>query len=54
MLWNLKDLWDTLKGVLHMNWVVLGISNTPPIAQTKIIEPMVFIELTLVRVVFSF
>ncbi len=42
MLWSLKDLWDTLKRVMHVNWIVMDMSNTPPIAQTKIIEPMVF------------
>jgi hypothetical protein len=42
MLWNPKVLWDTLKGVVHMNWIVLCMSNTLLITQTKIIEPMVF------------
>jgi hypothetical protein len=42
MLWSPKDLWDTLKGVMHVNGIVLGMSNITPIAQTKIIEPMVF------------
>jgi uncharacterized membrane protein (Fun14 family) len=44
MLWSPKVLWDTLRGVVHVNWVVLSMSNTPLIAQTKIIEPMVFIN----------
>jgi len=44
MLWNPKDLWDTLRGVVHVNWIVLGMNNTPPIAQTKIIKPMVFVN----------
>jgi hypothetical protein len=44
MLWSLKDLWDTLKGVVHVNWVVLGMNNTPSIAGTKIIDPMVFVD----------
>jgi hypothetical protein len=39
-----NDLWDTLKGVMHVNWVILGMNNTPLIAQTKIVEPMVFID----------
>jgi hypothetical protein len=25
-------------GLVHVNWVVLGMTNTPPIAQTQIIE----------------
>jgi hypothetical protein len=44
MLWSQKVLWDTRKGVVHVNWVFLNISNTPSIAQTKIIEPMLFID----------
>jgi hypothetical protein len=28
----------------HVNWVVMSMSNTPPVARTKIIEPMVFID----------
>ncbi len=33
-----------LKRVLHMHCVILGISNTPPIAWTKIIQSIVFIN----------
>jgi len=44
MLWSPKVLWDTMRKVVHVNWVVINMSNTPPIAQTKIIEPMVFID----------
>jgi len=44
MLWSPKVLWDTMKGVVHVNEVMLGMSNTPSIAQTKIIEPMVFVD----------
>jgi hypothetical protein len=29
---------------MHVNWIVLGMNNTPLIVQTKIIKPMVFIE----------
>jgi hypothetical protein len=35
-------LWDTLHGVLHVYWVVLGTSNTLLIVYIKIIQPMVF------------
>jgi hypothetical protein len=42
MLWNPKVLWDTLRGVVHVNWVVMGMNNTPLIIWTKIIKPMVF------------
>jgi len=42
MLWNPKVLPDTLKRVFHVNWVILGMSNTPLMARTKIIEPTVF------------
>ncbi len=36
MLWSSKDFWYTLKGVLHMHWVViLGMNNTLLIAWTK-------------------
>jgi len=44
MLWSPKVLWDTWRGVVHVNWIVLGMSNTPLIAHTKIIEPMVFVD----------
>ncbi len=44
MLRNPKDLWDILRGVLHVNWVIMGINSTPSITWTKIIEPMVFVE----------
>jgi hypothetical protein len=44
MLWNLKVLRDTLRGVVHMKWVVVGMSNTPLIIWTKTIEPMMFVD----------
>ncbi len=31
MLWNTKVLWDTLRGVVHVNWVVMGMKNTHPL-----------------------
>jgi hypothetical protein len=43
MLWSPMYLWDTLKGVLQVYWIVLGMNNTPLIAYTKLIQPMVFI-----------
>jgi hypothetical protein len=39
-----RDLWDILKEVLHVNWIIMGINNTPSIVWTKIIKPMVFAE----------
>jgi hypothetical protein len=30
--------------IVQVNWIALGMNNTFPIAQTKIIEPMVFID----------
>jgi hypothetical protein len=27
-----------------VNWVLMGINNTPPTAWTKIIEPMLFVD----------
>ncbi len=41
-LWSPKDFLYTLREVLHMHWVILGTSNTPPKAWTKIIQSMVF------------
>jgi len=42
MLWSPKDLWDILKGVVHVSsfWH----EQYPQIATTKIIEPMVFVD----------
>ncbi len=42
MLWNPKDLWDNLRRVVHVNWIIMGMNNTSLITQTKIIQPMVF------------
>jgi hypothetical protein len=42
MLWSTKYLWDTLKGVVHVYWVVQGMNDTSLIAWTKIIEPIMF------------
>jgi hypothetical protein len=44
MLWSPKDLWDTQRGVVYVDWVFIGMNNTPPIAWTKIIEPVLFID----------
>ncbi len=44
MLWSPKVLWDTWRGVLHVNWVVMGMNNTPLITRTKIINSMVFVD----------
>ncbi len=35
--WSPKDLWYIVREVLHMHWVILGTSNTPPKVWTKII-----------------
>jgi len=29
---------------MHVNWIVLGMNNTPQIVQIKIIEPMMFTD----------
>jgi hypothetical protein len=52
MLWSPKVLWDILKGVMHVNWIVLGMNNTPQIVQIKIIEPMMFTDYPKQSIVF--
>jgi hypothetical protein len=42
--WSLKLFQACMQGVLHVHWVILGTSNTPPISWTKIIQFMGFIE----------
>jgi len=41
MLWSERN---SNIGVLHVHWIIMGISNTPSIAETKIIQSIVFIE----------
>jgi hypothetical protein len=41
--WNPMYFWDTLRRVLHVHWIFLGMNNTLLIVKTKIIQPMVFI-----------
>jgi hypothetical protein len=39
-----KGLWDTQRGVMHVNCVLMGMNNTPLTTRTKIIEPMLFAD----------
>ncbi len=39
-----KGFMGYLERGMHVNWVVLGMNNTPLIVWTKIIESMVFID----------